>query len=166
LTAQDFGSLDEVIRDLEQQPGQAPSRATVYGWAKAWHRARQQDHSGEWTLFSPGVTRPDIVLATLAAATRVSLGRITSLTLAEAHWVERLATAAPAILEPLTWTFEYDGDTRTGRRVDGWQDGEIRLLSWAREFVDAEASGEPERMASVHAAFVAAWARPTHSRED
>lgn len=132
LGHEDIGAL---LADLERRGG-APSRTTLYEWVRTERMAEAADESGPWSLAADDTDRADVVLEVLHArhyhwlglvrqhSGPPSLGRPRPLTHAEARWVVRISTAAPAIL------------------AESPTDGPLRLYLLARDYL--RVANDPE----------------------
>jgi|KBSMisStaDraftv2_1062788.scaffolds.fasta_scaffold429970_1 hypothetical protein len=122
-----------ILRELEQQPGWAPSRATIYNWAREWRTGRRRDSSPPWSLADADETSSlEFVLRVIDALTTVTDGREQTITRTEAAWVVRFHRAFPGIglAENVV-----NGKVAPGFALWG-------VLEWARQF--AAADSEPD----------------------
>lgn len=151
LVSRDYEELSDVLHGAEQELDWAPSRSTFYEWVRQWREARARDRSGTWTLATDETGRPDIVMDVLAALIGSSRGRLATLTVAEARWIVRLATAVPIILKDKT---RFRGVDAQGHGIGdpigpAW--GTLNLWEWALQYVDAENVGDQKQLSELDA---------------
>ena len=102
--AQGIQGWPELVRamELEGLPW-IPSRSQFYVIRKEWRTSRDRDTSGEWSLAADETGRPDLVMRGMAAVIGMTEGRRGHITVAEAGWIVRVASAFPSLESEDPW---------------------------------------------------------------
>lgn len=137
-----------VRRELAEGIG-LPSVRTIQDWV-ATDPAFQRDDGRSWTLADAGAIPPSLVLESLRAVVEATGGAVSTISKAEAAWINRVGAAAPDLSPWMRyqWARLYAVAARSRKAVPGY-DLALAFAPWrggefAARYMEAIEHGIPE----------------------